>query len=88
MPTTGARQASSRRRDQFAIDHTGYYSVVRLLARTPHQAKFQRTHGLLNHIESGIISVSATDLFGVEIPRRTRRRIFVIKFTTGAGSGP
>src|SRR4029077_683431 len=40
------------------------------------KAKFQRTHSLLNHIVSGIISITAANLFGVEIPWRTRRRIF------------
>ena len=40
------------------------------------QTKFQRPHRLLNHIESGIVSVRATDLFGVEIPWRTWLRMF------------
>ncbi len=42
-------------------------------------AKFQRSHSLLNHIVIGIISVSATDLFSIEIPGRTRRRMFGYK---------
>src|SRR6478609_1548452 len=43
------------------------------------QSKFQRTHCFLNHIVGGIISVTAADLFGIEIPWRTRRRIFCYK---------
>ena len=52
------------------------------------QTKFQRPHGFLNHIVSGVISVSATDLFGIEIPWRPGSGCLVTKFTTGAGSGP
>ena len=52
------------------------------------QTKFQRTDRLLNHIVSGIISVTATDLFRIKIPWRPGSGYLVMKFTTGADSGP
>ena len=80
MQTIGARPVCSPRRDRFATDRTA------LLSRCPSDRTYPPSKrnsngpiGFLNHIVSGIISVSATDLFGVEIPWRTRRRMFRYK---------
>ena len=52
------------------------------------KSKFQRTHRFLNHIVGRVISITATNLFGIEIPCEPGAGYFVIKFPTGAGSGP
>src|SRR5262245_4263778 len=43
------------------------------------KAKFQRSNSFLDHIVSGVISICATDLFGVEIPWRPWLRMFRYK---------